>query len=99
MTSIGRRQFLAGAGAVAWAARPAFAGLDQAAAATRPGAVFPASVRDDFPTASLETYMNAAARASARPLRRQGDRAKAWPTACTAPARAAPTSTPIARPT
>ena len=61
MTSIGRRQFLAGAGAVAWAARPAFAGLDQAAAAMRPGAVFPASVRDDFPAASLETYMNAAA--------------------------------------
>ena len=60
MTSIGRRQFLAGAGAAALAARPAFAGLTQAAA-MRPGAVFPASVRDDFPAAALETYLNAGA--------------------------------------
>ena len=60
MTGIGRREFLAGAGAMAWAARPALAAIEQAAAA-RTGAVFPASVRDDFPSASLETYMNAAA--------------------------------------
>ena len=61
MTSIDRRQFLAGAGAAALAARPAFAGLTQAATAAHPGAVFPASVREDFPSASLETYMNSGA--------------------------------------
>jgi selenocysteine lyase/cysteine desulfurase len=59
MSGIGRREFLAGASALAWSARPALAGLEQAA--MRPGAVFPASVRDDFPLASVETYMNAAA--------------------------------------
>jgi selenocysteine lyase/cysteine desulfurase len=60
MSTIGRRQFLAGAGAAALAVKPAFAGLGQAATA-RAGAVFPASVRDDFPIASVETYMNSAA--------------------------------------
>jgi selenocysteine lyase/cysteine desulfurase len=60
MSGIGRREFLAGAGAMAWAARPALAGLEQAAAA-RAGADFPASVRDDFPIAAVETYMNSAA--------------------------------------
>jgi hypothetical protein len=60
MTGIGRREFLAGASALAWSARPAVAGLGQGAA-MRPGAVFPASVRDDFPIAAVETYMNAAA--------------------------------------
>ncbi len=59
MSGIGRREFLAGASALAWSARPALAGLEQAA--MRPGAVFPASVRDDFPLAAVETYMNAAA--------------------------------------
>ena len=60
MSTIGRRQFLAGAGAAALAVKPAFASLGQAATA-RAGAVFPASVRDDFPIASVETYMNSAA--------------------------------------
>jgi selenocysteine lyase/cysteine desulfurase len=60
MTGIGRREFLAGASALAWSARPAVADVGQAAAA-RAGAIFPASVRDDFPIASVETYMNAAA--------------------------------------
>lgn len=54
--SLGRRQFLAGAGALAVSARSAFAGLQQA----RPGDVFPASVRADFPSVGLETYMNSA---------------------------------------
>ena len=55
--TIGRREFLAGAGALAVSARSAFAG----AGAVRPGAIFPASVRADFPSVALETYMNAAA--------------------------------------
>ena len=55
--SIGRREFLAGAGALAVSARSVFA----AAQATRPGAIFPASVRADFPSVALETYMNSAA--------------------------------------
>jgi len=62
--SIGRREFLAGAGALALrlpsgqavSARSVFA--EQA---TRPGAIFPASVRADFPSVALETYMNSAA--------------------------------------
>ena len=60
MTSIGRREFLAGAAALALPSTlPRAYGAQ--AAATRAGAIFPASVRDDFPLASLETYMNAAA--------------------------------------
>jgi selenocysteine lyase/cysteine desulfurase len=55
--TIGRREFLAGAGALAVSARSAFAG----AQAMRPGAIFPASVRADFPSVALETYMNSAA--------------------------------------
>ena len=55
--TLGRREFLAGAGALAVSARSAFA-LGQF---TRPGAIFPASVRADFPSAALDTYMNAAA--------------------------------------
>jgi hypothetical protein len=63
--TIGRREFLAGAGALALrlpsgqavSARSVFAG----AQAARPGAVFPASVRADFPSVALETYMNSAA--------------------------------------
>ncbi len=55
--TIGRREFLAGAGALAVSARPVLAALQP----TRPGAIFPASVRADFPIASIETYINAAA--------------------------------------
>ena len=54
--TIGRREFLAGAGALAVSARSAFA----AAQPARPGAVFPASVRAEFPSVALETYLNAA---------------------------------------
>ena len=53
---LGRRQFLASAGA-ALAVRPAFA-LD---APDAPEAVFPASVRADFPSVAKETYLNSAA--------------------------------------
>jgi selenocysteine lyase/cysteine desulfurase len=53
---LGRREFLAGAGALAVATR---SGL--AAQAPRPGTVFPASVRADFPLAAAETYLNSAA--------------------------------------
>ena len=53
---IGRRAFLAGAGALAVSARSAFAG----AQTVRPGAIFPSSVRADFPSVALETYMNSA---------------------------------------
>lgn len=52
-----RRAFLASTGALALSARPLLAGVAQPA----PGAVFPASVRADFPLASAETYMNSAA--------------------------------------
>ncbi len=55
--AINRRAFLAGAGALAVSARPLFAAAQPA---MRAGAVFPASVRADFPSVSLETYMNAA---------------------------------------
>jgi selenocysteine lyase/cysteine desulfurase len=54
--TIGRREFLAGAGALAVSARSALAGAQP----MRPGAIFPASVRADFPSVSLETYLNAA---------------------------------------
>jgi selenocysteine lyase/cysteine desulfurase len=52
-----RREFLAGAGALAVSARSVFAAGQPA----RAGAVFPASVRADFPSVALETYMNSAA--------------------------------------
>ena len=55
--SLGRREFLAGAGALAVSVRSVIAGLQDA----RPGAVFPPSVRADFPLALAETYLNAAA--------------------------------------
>src|SRR6266496_631412 len=55
--TLGRREFLAGAGALAVSARSVFA----AAQSAKPGAVFPASVRADFPSAALDTYMNSAA--------------------------------------
>jgi selenocysteine lyase/cysteine desulfurase len=57
MTSIGRREFLAGAGALAFAPRVPLA----AQMASARAGVFPAAVRADFPLASVETYMNAAA--------------------------------------
>jgi selenocysteine lyase/cysteine desulfurase len=65
MTVLGRREFLAGAGALAL-----HVGSQRAAAArtlfdapqsARPGAIFPPSVRADFPSVALETYMNSAA--------------------------------------
>jgi selenocysteine lyase/cysteine desulfurase len=55
--TLGRREFLSGASALAVSARSALAAVQPA----RPGAIFPASVRADFPSASLDTYMNAAA--------------------------------------
>src|ERR1041385_1125513 len=55
--TIGRREFLAGAGALAASARSAFAFPVPA----RPGAIFPASVRADFPSVSTETYLNSGA--------------------------------------
>ena len=54
---LGRREFLAGAGALAVSAKSLVAALQEA----RSGSVFPASVRADFPLATHETYMNAAA--------------------------------------
>jgi selenocysteine lyase/cysteine desulfurase len=54
---VNRREFLVGAGALALSARPAWAGLQPA----RPGAIFPPSVRADFPSVATETYMNSAA--------------------------------------
>lgn len=56
--TLDRRAFLAGAGALAVSARSSFAAAQPP---MRPGSVFPASVRADFPSVSLETYMNAAA--------------------------------------
>lgn len=55
--TIRRREFLMGIGVVAVSARSALAGLQSA----RPGAVFPPSVRTDFPITAVETYMNSAA--------------------------------------
>jgi selenocysteine lyase/cysteine desulfurase len=52
-----RRDFLAGAGALALSARPTIAAFQP----TRPSAIFPATVRTDFPAASIETYLNSAA--------------------------------------
>jgi selenocysteine lyase/cysteine desulfurase len=54
---LNRRQFLEGAGALAASARAALAGPQT----DRLGAIFPASVRDDFPAVARETYMNSAA--------------------------------------
>jgi selenocysteine lyase/cysteine desulfurase len=55
---LGRRDFLAGAGALAVSSRSLFAG---AQATTRPAGLFPASVRADFPLVAKETYLNSAA--------------------------------------
>jgi selenocysteine lyase/cysteine desulfurase len=51
-----RREFLAGAGSIAIAAKPLFA----AAQAPARGGVFPPSVRADFPAVARETYLNSA---------------------------------------
>jgi selenocysteine lyase/cysteine desulfurase len=55
--ALGRREFLVSAGALAVSARSALAAVQGA----RPGAIFPPSVRADFPLVSIETYMNSAA--------------------------------------
>jgi selenocysteine lyase/cysteine desulfurase len=55
--TIGRREFLTGAGALAVSARSVFAHRQP----MRGTGVFPPSVRADFPIASVDTYMNAAA--------------------------------------
>lgn len=69
MTTLGRRQFLAGAGALA-AALPSTSFADAGGtlvppywhgAQARPGSIFPASVRADFPSVARETYLNSAA--------------------------------------
>jgi selenocysteine lyase/cysteine desulfurase len=52
-----RREFLAGAGSIAIAAKPLFAATQAAAR----GGVFPPSVRADFPAVARETYHNSAA--------------------------------------
>ena len=57
MTTLGRRDFLAGAGTIALSAKSLFAASAQTA--TRAG-VFPATVRADFPSVSRETYLNSA---------------------------------------
>lgn len=56
---LGRREFLAGAGAVALTPRSLFAGGQ--APAVRPLGIFPASVRADFPSVLAQTYLNSAA--------------------------------------
>ena len=54
---LGRRDFLAGAGALALSSRPTLAALQTAPRSS----VFPPMVRTQFPGASVETYLNAAA--------------------------------------
>jgi hypothetical protein len=63
--TLGRREFLTGAGALAVSARSAFAFRSTArgvsgAAQTRGGGILPASVRADFPSVALETHLNSA---------------------------------------
>ncbi len=55
--TLGRRDFLAGAGTLALSARSMLV----AAQTAKPGAIFPPSVRADFPSVANETYMNSAA--------------------------------------
>jgi selenocysteine lyase/cysteine desulfurase len=57
---LGRRHFLAGAGALAAATRPLLA-LQPTTTAGRPVGILPASLRADFPAVARETYMNSAA--------------------------------------
>ncbi|MEO8681384.1 MAG: aminotransferase class V-fold PLP-dependent enzyme, partial [Vicinamibacterales bacterium] len=58
---LGRRQFLASAGAATFALRASVAKVGAAFEQTPAGAVFPASVRADFPSVATETYVNSAA--------------------------------------
>jgi selenocysteine lyase/cysteine desulfurase len=62
-TTLDRRQFLAGAGALAVSVRSAIAESPaaQVAAAVQRPAIFPASVRADFPSVASGAYMNSAA--------------------------------------
>jgi selenocysteine lyase/cysteine desulfurase len=60
MTVLGRRQFLAGAGALA-ASLPSIRINAESVFQTARAGVFPASVRADFPSVLRETYMNSAA--------------------------------------
>ncbi len=63
MTTLGRRQFLAGAGALAAALPSVRLKADatfQGAVRLKPDATFPPSVRADFPSVLRETYMNSA---------------------------------------
>ena len=87
--TIGRREFLAGAGALAVSARSVVRRRSRRPARGH----LPASVRADFPSVALETYMNSAA---LHPLGTFAARAveQAWRTACAAPARDAWTSAP-----
>ncbi len=55
--SLGRRDFLIGTGALAAVMRPTLAAMQPA----KPGVVFPATIRADFPGAAVETYLNSAA--------------------------------------
>jgi selenocysteine lyase/cysteine desulfurase len=55
--SLGRRDFLIGAGALTAMLRPALAAQPLA----RQGGVLPATIRADFPGAAVETYLNSAA--------------------------------------
>src|SRR5262245_6726774 len=57
--ALGRREFIAGAGAFATIGR--FARSLFAEQGMRPGAAFPASVRADCPVVANETYLNSAA--------------------------------------
>jgi selenocysteine lyase/cysteine desulfurase len=61
MTTLGRREFLAGASALALTARSAFAGVTPEGAEALAAGVFPPSVRADFPSVARETYLNSAA--------------------------------------
>jgi selenocysteine lyase/cysteine desulfurase len=60
MTTLGRRQFLATAGALAAALPAVRLEADATFQATRTG-IFSASVRGDFPAVARETYLNSAA--------------------------------------
>ena len=57
--SLGRREFIAGAGAFVTFGRSARVLFAEQLA--RPGAIFPASVRADFPVVANDTYLNSAA--------------------------------------
>ncbi|MDP2323991.1 MAG: aminotransferase class V-fold PLP-dependent enzyme, partial [Gammaproteobacteria bacterium] len=60
MTTLGRRQFIAGAGAFAAALPSTTFAVGDGAQSAKTG-IFPASVRAAFPSVSRETYLNSAA--------------------------------------